>query len=90
MTDDFVALVAAERDYQRRKWGSNDNVHTWPEWAAILGQEFGEVCQAIKGVQWEGDRADVAGRHGLRGELVQLAVVCAAMIERIEEGVHDD
>lgn len=80
----FARLVEAEREYQRDKWGANDNMHTWPEWGAILGEEYGEVCRALKAVHWQGERADAAGRHGLRGELVQLAAICAAMIERID------
>jgi len=82
----FAVLVEREREYQRAKWGENENVHSWPEWGSILGEEFGEVCRALKQVHWEGAPDTGGGRHGLRGELVQLAAICAAMIERIEVG----
>lgn len=80
----FVALVSAERTHQREKWGDNPHVRSWVEWASILGEEYGEVCQALNGVHWERESPYAAGRHGLRGELVQLATVCAAIIERLD------
>lgn len=86
VSDAFHDALNDERAYQFQQWGDNENVHTWPEWAAILGDEYGEVCKAIKYVHWQGERADAPGRHGLRGELVQLATVCMAMVEQIDEG----
>ena len=40
-----VALddVFDERQRQNAKWGVQR--HSWPEWMAILGEEYGEACQ---------------------------------------------
>jgi len=39
-----MTLVQMERLSQEHKWGSQH--HTAFEWLAILGEEFGEACQA--------------------------------------------
>ncbi len=44
--------VQDERSRQERKWGSQH--HTPFEWLAILGEEYGEACQAaVDAYQWE-------------------------------------
>jgi hypothetical protein len=81
-TDDALALVAAERDRQRAKWGG---AHHWghgdcsgdgfPEWVklAVLGEEFGEVARAMH----DQDR-DLLAR-----ELEQVAAVAVAWREAL-------
>jgi hypothetical protein len=81
-TDDALALVAAERDRQRAKWGGE---HHWgrgdcsgngfPEWVklAVLGEEFGEVARAMHDQD----------REGLASELVQVAAVATAWREAL-------
>ncbi len=45
--------VRLERQMQEIKWGSQH--HTPFEWLAILGEEYGEACQAaVDAHQWEG------------------------------------
>jgi hypothetical protein len=70
--------VMEERERQDEKWGGTPGVdrtddHTY---AAVLGEEFGEVCKA-----WL--ERDVAG---LRTELVQTAAVALAWIEELDNG----
>jgi len=68
--------VERERGRQDAKWGGVPGVdrrddHTY---AAVLGEEFGEVCKA-----WlERDTA------GLRTELVRVAAVAIAWIEELD------
>jgi hypothetical protein len=70
--------LAIERDRQDRKWGGVPGVerrddHTY---AAVLGEEFGEVCKA-----WLERDVD-----GLRVELIQTAAVALAWIEELDNG----
>lgn len=78
----FVEAVATERAYQDQKWGGepNDRGHNWPEWMLLLDRELGEVADAIADVHWSG-----GGIVNLRFELIQVAALCAAMIEVIDE-----
>ena len=39
-------LVDEERNRQDSKWGTQD--HSQQAWVGILGEEFGEYCQAVK------------------------------------------
>jgi NTP pyrophosphatase (non-canonical NTP hydrolase) len=73
----ILSAVSDERDRQDEKWGGvpgldrGDNDVKYP---AVLGEEFGEVCQA-----WlEGDLAN------LRTELVQVAAVAVAWVEELD------
>lgn len=74
----ILADVSVERDRQNAKWGGVPGVdrrddHTY---AAVLGEEYGEVCEA-----WlERDTAS------LREELVQVAAVAVAWIEELDNG----
>jgi len=82
MTSDFdnsiLNEVLAERERQDKKWGGVPGIdrlddHTY---AAVLGEEFGEVCQAW--LQREVKE--------LRLELIQVAAVAVAWIEEIDNG----
>lgn len=70
--------VRAERERQDAKWGGTPGVDRFsdPHYAAVLGEEFGEVCKA-----WL--ERDVAG---LREELVQVAAVAVAWVEELDNG----
>jgi NTP pyrophosphatase (non-canonical NTP hydrolase) len=78
-----MSAIGEERDYQDRKWG-DESRHPWSEWAAILGAEVGEVCTEIKDLTWHptGDKEQLSG---LRSELIQVAAVCVAMVEQIDD-----
>lgn len=70
--------VHEERDRQDAKWGGVPGIdrrddHTY---AAVLGEEFGEVCEA-----WLSREMGA-----LRNELVQVAAVAVAWIEEIDNG----
>ena len=75
---EIMAEVWAERDRQDAKWGGIPGIerrddHTYP---AVLGEEFGECCQA-----WlERDTAQ------LRVELIQTAAVAVAWVEELDNG----
>ncbi len=50
--DEVMWQVQVERKRQNRKFGAQH--HTPFEWLAILGEEYGEACQAaVDAYQWE-------------------------------------
>ncbi|AMM43695.1 hypothetical protein FDG95_gp130 [Pectobacterium phage vB_PcaM_CBB] len=70
--------VIAEMNKQDAKWGADRNQHPFL-WQVILGEEFGEVCQAILHDEFGGDHAGTA-----REELVQVAAVALQFIEQYD------
>lgn len=72
--------IDIERDRQNRKWGRQR--HTDGNWLKILGEEFGEVCQAMQSDMGWGKTSDASNK---RVELIQLAAVAVAMAEQILE-----
>lgn len=70
----IFSKIADERDRQDEKWGVQDSNDT--EWATVLGEEFGEVCQeALRCHFGNKDAAD------LEIELIQVAAVAVAWID---------
>jgi NTP pyrophosphatase (non-canonical NTP hydrolase) len=76
-----LSQIAAERRWQDQRWGGRPGVDRINEhtYAAVLGEEFGEVCKA-----WL--ERDI--RH-LRHELIQVAAVALAWIEEIDNDGRD-
>lgn len=70
--------VIAEMDKQDAKWGADRNQHPFL-WQVILGEEYGEVCQAMLHDEFGGHAAGTA-----REELVQVAAVALQMIEQYD------
>lgn len=82
--------VLEERHRQDRKWGKQDHPPEW--WLVILGEEYGEACQAALADMFTRNRCTGEKRSGeYRKELVQVAAVALAAIERfdIEEGADE-
>jgi len=70
---EVIRLITDERLRQLTKWG--DQRHSPTIWLPILGEEFGELCQAILHEMWERDDAVPFD------ELVQVVAVGVAWIE---------
>ncbi|MEK3935955.1 MazG-like family protein [Sporosarcina sp. FSL W7-1349] len=72
--------VLNERKRQNAKWGHQR--HDYGFWLAILGEEFGEVCQAIQ-------QGSVASKYtdadDLYTELIHVAAVASAIAEQVKE-----
>ncbi|MGI8403939.1 MAG: hypothetical protein ACR2OE_04090 [Thermomicrobiales bacterium] len=87
---DPLTSIRQERAYQFAKYpggAAHDNAHTYAELALILGQEYGEAVDELKRLQWPEDfptysAMNVLGRA--RSELIQVAAVAVAIIERID------
>ena len=74
----FELDVLEERQRQDEKWGAQR--HGGNLWLTILVEEVGEVSRAL---------LEDSGPSLLRHELVQVAAVCRAWVEHIEEALED-
>ncbi|RDW17064.1 hypothetical protein CWR48_15595 [Oceanobacillus arenosus] len=72
--------IHKERERQIAKWGKQ--VHDYPYWYAILGEEFGEVGQAIQKGSAAHKSTDASD---LYTELIQVAAVATAIAEQVLE-----
>ncbi|MCR9040913.1 MazG-like family protein [Bacillus sp. L381] len=70
--------VLIERRKQNEKWGIQR--HSFGDWLMILGEEFGEVCEAMQRNKAWGKKTDA---HDLSKELIQLAAVASAIAEHV-------
>lgn len=75
--------VDAERQRQDEKWGEQNHVPV--EWIAVLGEEFGEVCQDALKYHF-GDKELLGDKYlrQYRQELIQVAAVAVAMVECLD------
>lgn len=77
---DVNDAVLAERQQQNVKWGKQH--HNMGKWLAILGEEFGEVCQASQPSLGLTTGKDTDANN-LYEELIQVAAVASAMAEQV-------
>ena len=70
-----------ERNRQDYKWG--EQRHDYPTWLTILGEEFGEVAQAMQAQKGWGKQTDSSD---LYKELIQVAAVATAIAEQVLGG----
>ncbi len=76
-------LVRDERFKQDEKWGNqHQNSMTW---MAILGEEFGEACEAALHDKFGGNH-----KGTFKKEIIQIAAVCVQILEHIEDGTLVD
>ena len=81
-----MSEVTKERLSQEEKWGQQD--HDDNLFLVILGEEYGEACQAaLKMFETMGEThgaQQITSTYHLRAELVQVAAVAIAHIESID------
>jgi NTP pyrophosphatase (non-canonical NTP hydrolase) len=70
--------VLVERTRQNEKWGRQ--YHDYGGWLAILGEEFGEVCQAMQQGSFSSKETDA---DNLFEELIHVAAVASAFAEQV-------
>ena len=95
--DTYTAIqsILDERCRQERKWGTQS--HPAHIWLAILGEEYGELCEAslqyelphLHNPSGEYDLPPSQLRAALRKEAVQVAAVATAMIESLDREASD-
>lgn len=72
--------IDKERNRQDEMWGRQR--HTLGDWLMILGEEFGEVCQAMQKSKSWGKDSDA---NDLYEELIHLAAVSVEIAEQVRE-----
>lgn len=76
--------VIDERKRQDAKWGEQN--HEPQFWMGILGEEFGELCQAVNETVFNNGPEERAkgGYANMRAEAVQVAAVAVAFVEMLD------
>jgi len=76
--------VLAERSRQDEKWGEQN--HHPMVWMGILGEEFGELCQAVNETTFDNGPAEKVkgGYDNMRAEAIQVAAVAVAFVEMLD------
>lgn len=84
-----IVLVGFERERQDKEWGEQN--HSVERWISILGEEYGELCQAVNETIFDNgpEERKKGGKDRMTAEAVQVAAVACAMIEYIERNYND-
>ncbi|MTI56131.1 hypothetical protein [Geosporobacter ferrireducens] len=79
-----IESVIAERKRQDDKWGEQNHEPT--VWMGILGEEFGELCQAVNETYFDNgpEERKKGGYHNMRAEAVQVAAVAVSIVECLD------
>ena len=79
--EDAINAVKNERLRQIKKWGADSDNHPF-EWMSILGEEFGELCEAVNETYFKrGAHPERGGQDKIIKEASQVAAVAVAVIE---------
>lgn len=81
---DAMRMVNAERDRQDSKWGEQN--HVLPLWLGILGEEYGELCQAVNETVFDNgpEERQKGGYENVMTEACQVAAVAVSIMECLE------
>lgn len=79
-----IQSVIQERARQDAKWGEQN--HEPMAWMGILGEEFGELCEAVNETHFNnGEEARKKGGYeNMRTEAVQVAAVAISFVEALD------
>lgn len=74
-------MVRGERERQYTLWGDQSRNSLF-EWVSILGEEYGELCEAVNETSFSNAaHPDRGGFDAIIKEAVQVAAVSVAIIE---------
>ena len=80
-TEAALSLVRQERERQCNLWGDQSDNHPF-EWMSILGEEFGELCEAVNETCFQnGKHPERGGCDRIVREAIHVAAVATAIIE---------
>ncbi|MNW53171.1 hypothetical protein D3C74_307220 [compost metagenome] len=82
--DSAIQSVIQERVRQDAKWGEQN--HEPMAWMGILGEEFGELCEAVNETHFNNgaEARKKGGYENMRTEAVQVAAVAISFIEALD------
>ena len=76
-----IELVVAERQRQIDLWGDQSGNHPF-EWMSILGEEYGELCEAVNETCFKNAKhPERGGKEKIIKEAVHVAAVAVAIAE---------
>jgi len=82
-------LVDDERNKQDLKWGEQN--HSQQAWTGILGEEFGEYCQAVNETYLgNATKKHEGGYDNILKELTHVAAVAVGAMESLMRNREDD
>lgn len=82
-TEAALNLVRAERKRQDGLWGDQSGNHPF-QWVSILGEEYGELCEAVNETFFKnGTHPERGGHEKIIKEAVQIAAVAVEIIETL-------
>jgi NTP pyrophosphatase (non-canonical NTP hydrolase) len=73
--------ILQERQRQDEKWGEQN--HPLGLWTGILGEEYGELCEAINETVFD-NGINKGGYENMRKEAIHVAAVAVAFLEFLE------
>lgn len=89
-TDSAIALVKEERERQDAKWGDQSGNHPF-EWMAILGEEYGELCEAVNETCFQNaTHPERGGYEKIIREATQVAAVSVAIVESMNKKLQEE
>jgi NTP pyrophosphatase (non-canonical NTP hydrolase) len=85
--NDILLDVREERRRQQELWGEQN--HRPSKWLAILGEEYGEVCRAVCGMEIvpAAEREEISWKN-YREELIHVAAVAIQMVECYDRSMN--
>ncbi|MGM7634199.1 hypothetical protein [Bacillus sp. Hm123] len=90
MLPEVLINVLEERKRQNEKWGEQN--HHPAAWISILGEEFGELCEAVNETIFDNgaDARKKGGYENMRAEAVQVAAVAVQFIEYLDRTLRSE
>ena len=79
--DKVIQDILTERQRQDKKWGEQN--HPPQFWTGILGEEFGELCEAINETVFD-NGTDKGGYENMKKEAIHVAAVAVGFLECLE------
>lgn len=87
---DVIHAIIKERNEQIKKWG---NIHHSPiEYISLLIEELGEASRHSHELHWNGkyyNVDEIESKKNLITELTQVAALCVAAMESIDDSSGD-
>lgn len=84
--NDVIQAVLTERQRQDQKWGEQNHYPHY--WTGILGEEFGEFCEAVNETVFD-NGTDKGGYENMKKEAIHVAAVAIGFLECLERNKYN-
>lgn len=84
--EQVIKDVLKERQRQDNKWGEQN--HPPHFWTGILGEEYGELCEAINETVFD-NGTDLGGYENMKKEAIHVAAVAIGLLECLERNKYE-